>query len=446
MAAPRFTAFALLVVVPGLAVGQTTELVSLGDQGQQGNGASQFPSVSCYGDQVAFVSWADNLVPGPGGYTPEVFVRDRLGSTTEWLSVTPQGTAADGESNFPAISCDGRFVSFSSHATNLVAGDTNGLTDIFVRDRVTATTERVSVATGGGQAAGGSYSALSADGRCVAFDSASADLVAGDTNGLTDVFVRDRQTGTTERVSVATGGGEANLGGGYPSISGDGRFVAFESAASNLVVGDGNSRGDVFVHDRQTGATERVSVSSGGLEANGDSGSPALSLDGRYVVFVSVATNLVAADTNGVADVFLHDRDLGTTERVSVGPAGEEGNNQSSEGRVSADGRYVVFPSEATNLVAGDTNGASDVFVRDRVTGTTALVSVSTTGAVGNGWSFDAVIASDGRTAVFRSPATDLVAGDANAVSDIFARGEGLSFFADGFETGDTSRWSVTSP
>src|SRR5207245_298074 len=210
--------------------------------------------------------------------------------------------------------------------------------------------------------------ALSADGRFVAFTSVATNLVAGDANGVSDVFVHDRQAGTTERVSVDSAGSEGNGASTGVALSADGRFVAFTSVATNLVAGDTNGAADVFVHDRQTGTTERGSVDSAGSEGNGASTGVALSADGRFVAFTSAATNLVAGDTNGVTDVFVHDRQTGTTERVSVDSAGIEGNGASAGVALSADGRFVAFTSVATNLVAGDTNGAADVFVHDRGT------------------------------------------------------------------------------
>src|SRR5437016_5587381 len=240
------------------------------------------------------------------------------------------------------------------------------------------TTERVSVTSGGTEGNGASLgSALSADGRFVAFDSAATDLVAGDTNGVSDVFVHDRQTGTTERVSVASDGTQGNGKSGLlsfafpPALSGDGRFVAFVSFATNLVAGDTNGATDVFVHDRQASTTERVSVAFYGTQGNDASSSPALSGAGRFVSCPSAATNLVAGDTNGATDVFVHDRQTGTTERVSVASGGTQGNGISAAPALSADGRFVAFHSTATNLVAGDTNGANDVFVHDRQASTT---------------------------------------------------------------------------
>src|SRR5437016_8015596 len=258
------------------------------------------------------------------------------------------------------------------------------LTALWGRSADAQTTERVSVASGGTEGNGASLSsALSADGRFVAFVSAATDLVAADTNGVSDVFVHDRQTGATERVSVASGGAEGNGSSGLigfafpPALSADGRFIAFVSFATNLVAGDTNGATDVFVHDRQTGTTERVSVASGGTQSNAASLGSALSADGRFVAFQSDATNLVAGDTNGATDVFVRDRQTGMTERVSVASDGTQANNVSSYPALSADGRFVAFESDATNLVAGDTNGATDVFVHDRQTGATERVSAA---------------------------------------------------------------------
>ena len=226
-------------------------------------------------------------------------------------------------------------------------------------------TTRASVASDGTQGNDDSWSsALSADGRYVAFQSAAGNLVAGDTNGTWDIFVRDRTTGATTRVSVASDGTQGNSASSAPVLSADGRTVAFYSSASNLVVGD-TGWADVFVRDLTTGVTRRVSVASDGSQANSDSVIPALSADGRYVAFVSLASNLVAGDTNGQSDVFVRDLAMGQTVRVSFASDGAQANGWSRSPTISADGRYVAFTSTASNLVPGDTNTVEDVFVRD---------------------------------------------------------------------------------
>jgi Tol biopolymer transport system component len=339
--------------------------------------------------------------------------------------VSSAGEEGNGKSSLPSISADGRFVAFVSHANNLVASDTNASDDIFVHDRQTGATERVSVSTAG--AAGNDNSSdpwISADGRYVCFHSDATNLVASDTNAVADVFVHDRQTGATERVSVSSAGAEGNDVSDLSWISADSRYVSFTSDATNLVAGDTNAVADVFVHDRQTGATERVSVSSAGAEGDDSSGASPISADGRFVVFMSDATNLVAGDTNGYMDVFVRDRQAGTTERVSVSSAGAEGNDEvwGAIPYTSADGRFVAFLSKATNMVPDDTNNAWDIFVRDRDLSTTERVSLSSAGDEANGLCYYTSISADGRVVAFGSYANNLVPGDANGSPDIFVR------------------------
>ena len=344
-----------------------------------GNSNSLRPAIAAGGRIVAFWSCADNLVPGDTNGIADVFVRDRRTRTTERVSVGPGDIQANERSFFSAaISADGRFVAFLSGASNLVPGDTNDAGDIFVHDRRTHTTKRVSLGRDGAQANGQSLdNAISADGRLVAFRSDATNLVPGDTNGVEDVFVRDLRRGTTERVSVRRNGAQGNANSGSDVvISADGRFVAFLSSASNLVPGDTNGEVDTFVHDRRTHATERVSVGRNGAQANSNSYRPALSAHGRFVAFATFASNLVPGDTNNASDVFVRDRRTDTIERVSLGRDGAQANGQSSDNPISAHGRFVAFDSFATNLVPGGTNGERNIFVRDRRRGTTQLVSV----------------------------------------------------------------------
>jgi len=300
---------------------------------------------------------------------------------TERISWGSDETQPDSGS-YSSVSADGRYVAFYTTASNLVPGDTNGTFDVFVRDRLTGTVDRVSIASDGTQGNGDSvWPAISADGRYVAFHSHASNLVPGDTNQTWDVFVHDRVTGATERVSVASGGVEVFGISLSPAISADGRYVAFHSGAPNLVPDDPiEGSYDVLVHDRVTGTTERISVGIGGVPPDADSYHPAISSDGRYVAFYSFASNLVAgADANGAntSDVYVRDRMTGTTERVSVASDGTQGNKESLWPSISADGRYVVFYSNASNLVPWDTNGSYDVFLRDLVTGTTERTSVA---------------------------------------------------------------------
>jgi Tol biopolymer transport system component len=314
-------------------------------------------------------------------------------------------------------------VAFTSEASNLVAGDAFGWDDIFVRDRLNGTTERISVDSSGAEGnADSRYPSISADGNCVAFVSAATNFTSGDTNTYWDVFLRDRQQGTTERVNVDSAGTQADRPGSDPCVSADGRYVAFVSEATNLVAGDANGVQDVFVRDRQQATTERVSVGSGGTEGNGESVEPAISADGRFVAFKSYAPNLVTGDTNGYQDVFIRDRQLGTTQLVSVAPGGAQADGSSYTPAISADARFVAFRSGATNLVSVDTNGVDDVFVRDRLIGTTELVSVATGGAQGTAYSSEPSISDDGMFVAYYSPAPNLVAGDTNNLIDVFLR------------------------
>ena len=276
---------------------------------------------------------------------------------TTIVSVDSAGIQGNRDSDVADIGANGRYVAFDSSASNLVTGDTNVHRDVFVHDLETATTTRVSVASSGTQANGLSGSpAVTADGRFVAFVSWASNLVPDDTNGHSDIFVHDRQNGLTTKVSVDSWGNQANNWSAFSDISADGRFVAFISTASNLVPGDVGTDPDVFVHDRLTGATTRVTLGIDGAEPNQGSRNPVISSDGRFVAFVSPASNLVSEDTNGAADVFVYDRETRIMSRVSVNSAGVQGNGISDQATISGDGRFVAFISFADNLVAEDNN------------------------------------------------------------------------------------------
>jgi Tol biopolymer transport system component len=401
-----------------------THRVSVGANSVQGSDDSTAPAFSAGGRFVAFASDAGNLVANDTNDDTDVFVRDRHAGTTERVSVGRNGAQGDDESYLPSISADGRLVAFVSDAENLVPGDRNDSADVFVHDRRARTTVRVSGGSGRSEADSDSlFAAISADGRFVAFVSDASNLVPGDTNGSTDVFVFDRETGRTERVSVGRDSAEGNGVSLFPvAISAGGRFVAFPSNASNLVPGDTNGVTDVFVRDRRTRRTERISVGQGGAQANGVSFAQAISADGRFVVFYSYASNLVPNDTNRSPDVFVHDRRTRTTTRVSVARNGAQANNASDVAAISADGRYVTFRSDASNLVPGDTNGTGDVFLRDRRTGRIDRVSVARNGAQANGDSIHSAILADGRLVAFTSDAGNLVPSDTNASVDVFVR------------------------
>jgi len=363
-------------------------------------------------------------VPGDTNNGADVFVRDRVTGTTTLVSLTSTGAQAAVGSDSPAISTDGRYVALVSSGANVVVGDTNNADDVFVRDRTAGTTTLVSVSrTGDSADAESSGAAISADGRYVGFSSPATNLVAGDTNGTYDVFLRDLLAGTTSRVSVRSDGAQGNaLSGFNPGLSADARYIAFTSNASNLVSGDTNGTGDTFVRDRVAGTTTRVSVSSAGRQANHNAGGESISGDGRFVAFVSRA-DLVPGDTNRDFDVFVRDRRSGTTSRVSVSGTGAQANARSTHAAISADGQYVVFESLASNLVAGDTNGTFDVFVRNRLAGVTNRVSVAADGTQSGGSSrfSPTPITAHGRSVVFETGAP-LVPSDTNGTYDIFVR------------------------
>ncbi|MBW1642621.1 MAG: PD40 domain-containing protein [Deltaproteobacteria bacterium] len=410
-----------ILFLPIESEARNIERVSLNNSGGEGDNGSNYPSISSNGRYVAFDSYATNLVAGDTNARGDVFVYDRDTDTIERVSVDSSGVQGNDGSYNPSISSDGRYVAFVSSATNLVTGDTNTDSDVFVYDRDTDTIERVSVDNSGVQ--GDDYSQdprISSDGRYVAFESSATNLVAGDTNTVSDVFVYDRDTDTIERVSVDNSSVQGNGYSYRPSISSDGRYVAFYSYATNLVTGDTNARSDVFIYDRDTDTIERVSVDNSGVQGNNNSYNSSISSDGRYVAFHSEAANLVTGDTNADRDVFVYDRDTDTIERVSVDNSGVQGDDDSEYPSISSDGRYVAFTSSATNLVSGDTNTVSDVFVYDRNTDTIERVSVDNSGVQGDDVSEYPSISPDGRYVAFESDAANLVTGDTNARDDVF--------------------------
>jgi hypothetical protein len=374
------------------------------------------------------------------------------------VSVDSAGNQANGDSWHSSISQEGRYVAFISYASNLVAGDSNGLADVFVHDLVTGITEIVSVSSSGEQIYPISpshdpsvYSPnISADGRFIAFSSDADNLVPGDTNSSYDVFLRDLQRGTTTRVSISSTGEQANDYSSYPSISADGRYIAFISKATNLVPDDLNNEMDVFVHDLQTEATTRVSVNSSGDEANLNSDVPFITSDGRYITFASAASNFFAGDTPNTFDGFLHDMQTGSTKHLPIPwPGGISGNGKyivyengngvysydveanvtslispcsyySTSPTISYDGNLIAYASSCTSLVPGDTNSQYDIFVHDRTSGKTQRYPVDNAGFQGNYGSAYPSISSDGSTIEFSSYSDNLVEGDTNNAADIF--------------------------
>jgi Tol biopolymer transport system component len=438
-----FAASLVLIAGAGAAPG-TTERLSVNGSGTEGNRATDLPAVSPDARYVVFASEATNFAPVDGNGAKDVFLRDRQLNTIERVSLNNlTGGDADRASDAPDVSDDGRYVVFESLATDLIGTDTNAdfvcdvgcdtnnTWDIFVRDRQAGTTVRASVSTAGVEANGASHGpTISADGRYVAFYSIADNLVGSDGNGNSDVFVRDLQSNTTTRVSVSTAGVEGNFASDYAAISGNGQFIAFASFASNLVTIDNNGYfRDIFVRDRVNNITQKVSVSTAGVLGDGESTSPSISADGRYVAFESAASTMVTGDTNtctGYAtsgtcpDVFVRDRQLNTTTRLSVDSIGTQANDASANPSISDDGRWIAFSSLASNLVSGDLNTVADAFARDQVAARTARLSTDSTGAEGDAASMNPAAPNGGRLTVFASDATTLVTGDGNNFRDVF--------------------------
>jgi len=425
---PRIGIEVLLVMGLSIPLTAQTTRVSVDSTGAEANAASVSMAISADGSIVVFSSFASNLVDGDTNGACDVFVLDRPAGLVQRVSVDSTGgelNADSGVYSSPAISADGQVIAFESYASDVVADDTNGQPDVFVHDRASGATERVSVDSSGGEGNDGSYyPSISADGEVVAFFSWASNLIPNDTNGRTDVFVHDRQTKVTERVSISSSGTEGDLPSYYPSISADGGIVAFSSLAFNLIPERTNGYQHVYVHDRSNGTTELVSVDASGAMGNYNSYSPSISGDGQVVAFYSYATNLIPDDNNGFYDVYVRDRAGGVTERVSVDSTGAEANGDSFyDGllAISLDGRTVAFQSSATNLVGDDGNGVADIFSHDRVTGITQRVSVDSSGAEGNGPSGPRTsMSADGLLIGFSSHATDLVPNDLNGVEDVF--------------------------
>jgi hypothetical protein len=441
---------------------------SVASDGSEGNSyVGEDHALSSDGRYVVFASYAWNLVPGDEKYGYEdIFLHDNQTGATERMSVNSSGETANSDSFYGMdISTDGRYAVFCTKASNLVTGDTNGKWDIFVRDRQASTTTRVSVSSTGVQSNGNSWlPRISDDGHLVVYTSEASNLVTDDTNNKWDIFIYNMLNGQTERISVSSAELQANGDSGdnkTPALSSDGRFVAFSSEATNLVLDDTyngcdmdedgtftENCTDVFVRDRNSGATERVSVNDNEEQGNNLSMLPAISGDGRFVAFYSWASNLVPNDTNTCLslyynsgpcpDVFVRDRQAGTTERVSVSSSGGQSTvdpiNYFKPPAISGDGRYVAFESSDTTLASGATNGYSQILIHDRTTHETTLVSANTYGWEGDEWSHcPPDISATGRYVSFISSSNDLVLYDANDVNDIFVRDrEGWTYALDG--------------
>ncbi|MBL8843552.1 MAG: PD40 domain-containing protein [Planctomycetes bacterium] len=400
---------------------QELRLASVLPDGTQVDESPWDVAISGDGDVVAFAVANGAFLPGPNGNS-HIYLKVRSTDAIEDPIVTTTGAISSASAELGELSGDGRYLVFSSDAGDLVVGDTNGETDLFVRDRVAAVTTRVSVSSAGVQADDTSgFGRISADGRYVAFSSYATNLVAVDGNGTLDVFLRDTQAQTTERISIGIGGVDAN---GYSyalDVSDDGRYVLFGSDASNLVAGDINAAYDLFLYDRTLATTELITVSTAGVRSNGTTIIGAsMTADGSMVVFDSNATNLVSGDANQKFDIFLRDRNAGTTVRVNRGTNGET-NGDSWDPTISTDGLAIAFESRAKNLSPLDPNGHADIYLHDVPTGTTTLVSLSCDGVVADLECYRARLSADGLVVGFLGGATNLDPADANGFRDAFS-------------------------
>jgi len=420
---------------------------------ERAGGAEQghFPAVSGDGRFVAFTSLLAPTCPFVTCDAQLLLVERQSGAVT-LVSKTVNGRPGNGNSAFPSLSHDGRYVGFSSSASDLVPQDTNGGSDYFVYDRISGRNLRASVSSAGRPSRYegtddkffSTFGTLSPDARYATFVTRARDLVAGDDDDVQDVFVRDLRTGRTTMESrpVTSSGRRADAGNGaLPLISRDGRYVMFRSLATDMVPADYGDCGvrytgcaNIFVRDRSAGTTTLLSRTRTGKPDN-ETARLSMSYDGQVRAWSSVSSDIVPGDTNTVSDVFVHDARTGRTKRVSVTSSGEQQNDPGSPTQstdsfqvagtsryvsLSADGRYVAFDSRSTNLVPKDTNGANDVFVHDVATGATLRVSVSSTGQEGNADSLRPALSANGRVVVFQSDADNLAAGDDDKTSDVY--------------------------
>jgi hypothetical protein len=404
-------------------VAANIELVNVDTTSNMANGWSQAKTATPDGRYVLFDSDATNLVANDINATTDIFVRDVYSDTTTRVSTDSSGNESNWQSLGIDITPDGRFVLFQSDATNLVANDTNSQADIFIKDIVSWVTVRVNTDSAGIESSW-QLAALdiTPDGRFVLFQSDASDLVANDTNATRDIFVKDLNNGSITRVSTDSSGNESNWQSFAISITPDGRYILLGSDATNLVANDTNAAADIFVKDLLSGIIIRASVSSPGGQWDGPSYARDITPDGRYILFQSDATNLVANDTNATTDIFVKDLNNGSTTRISVSNAGIEWDGTSYGTKITSDGRYVLFESDATNLVANDTNATTDIFVRDTTNSTTTRISVNNAGIEWNGFSEGIDITPNGRFVLFDSSATNLVANDTNGRQDVFIR------------------------
>jgi subtilisin family serine protease len=396
-------------------------------QGRFGEGASLFPSLSTNGQWVAYLSAATNLVSGVTTTNKLVYVHDRTTRLNTLISRANSGALPNADCANVHISGNGRYVVFDSAASNLIAGDSNGVSDVFLYDRNTGQLELISKAGAASGNGASDFAGISDDGRYVVFASSASNLVTGDSNGYRDIFVRDRQLATTARVSISSTGAQADYTSDLPSISGDGRYVTFLSGADNLVTDTYFPAYHLYLRDRTGNTTVRLSKTAANAPGAGNCGFSSLSSDGRYIAFESMATNLVTGDTNQRQDIFLKDRVSGSLSRISLGNTGTQADDDCWGPFVAANGRHIFFYSAAASLCEQDDDSALESFDYDRLTGKLSRLTYNGAGETGFDNSFTPTASADGKVMVFSSWAWNLVPGDGNGAADVFVLERGDS-------------------
>lgn len=422
--------------------GPDTRLVSSALDGGPANGWADRPQLSGNGRFVTFDSRATDLVPNGMTTDRSVYERDLVSGATTLVTVAADGSPATGWSSYSWPSDDGRYVAFTSDSPDVVAAG-NLRRSVFVRDMVAGATELVSITDAGRPANGASSRPmLSSDGRYVAYSSFATNLSPAGGNGSEQVYVRDRVVRTTTLISQGPGGVLGGATSFRGMVSDDGQTVTFASKAGNLGPVDTNGKEDVYQRNAATGVITRLSLRSDGSDARSGGSRPYMSPDARYVVF-NTYDAIGPGDLNGKSDVYVLDRVAGTTTRASVSTTGGDGTGDSLRGFVSNDGRYVFFNSFSSNLVTPDRNGSGDAFVRDLATGVTSLVSVSPTGGPANGQTFRPVPSADGGVVTYLSLARNLVPGDTSVDNQVYVVSR--ASLPVGSDTGPPSV-AVTSP
>ncbi len=408
----------------GLSLPTEITLISINaTDSTESDDASYYASINANGRYVAFTSDSDLLMDEDTNGQSDIFIYDGSTETLQLISNAADGAQGNNGSYNPSVNADGKFVAFESEASTLVTGDNNMTGDIFLRDVQAGTVKLISInAVDGTETDENSYApSISADGKLVAFYSDSNLLVPGESD-QTDIFLYDSDTDSLSFISNAADGTLPNGGSFFSSISADGKFVAFDSTASNLVATDANGfTRDVFLREIEAGTVTLISVNSvDGSEGEGSSFRSSISADGKFVAFQSNAENLVPGDTNGVFDIFVRDIANDTITLISNNMDGTESNVDSSSPSISADGRYVTFECSSNNLIDEDTNNSSDIFVYDMITKTLIIVSNAADGTQADDYSYSPAISANGKYVVFESDASELVTGDTNGKSDVF--------------------------